>query len=269
VRSIDGIKIRYDRAARRPSSRPSHSEPVRPLHYGVGIRNRGPVSPEKSWMKRKTRIGTLGCFVRLKGSNERGILTSALAVGAPVIAHVGDDVVQPPSSKLAKDVVAHLQRFSNLTPSGPRSSRAAGNISYNYVDAVVATLQSEVDIKTGFGSGVRDLPQLRSSNTSEDLLNVKVFKVGAGSGLTWGQIDATDVAMNFKAWGHNYWFDGLLAVRTEGDDPFSVPNDNGALVVRDDGVVLGLLIGGSTRLSYACPIDPVLKEMGCELLLSL
>jgi len=138
----------------------------------------------------------------------------------------------------------------------------------NRVDAAVATLKPEIDIKQGFGPGLRNLPTLQRSDTDEDLIGTKVFKVGVGSGLTWGRIDAISATMKLQARGDSFWFDGLFAIRSEeeGGRPFSATGDTGAVVVREDGVVLGLLIGGSTRLSFACPIGPVLEEMNCEFL---
>jgi hypothetical protein len=50
---------------------------------------------------------------------------------------------------------------------------------------------------------------------------------------------------------------------------FSAPGDAGALVIVEDGTILGLLIGEKSdryHVSLVCTIEPVLEKYGCELL---
>lgn len=233
------------------------------LSLGIGIQNIG--SPNSVESKGR---GTLGCFVRLKATGEQAFLTSVFSLGGPGTIQVGDNItrVSETGSSIG-NIIATIKSMHLPIPSSPRSSFAAGNRQSNEFEAVLAVLMPGSLPQIGFGSSYPDLPALNSfDDKNQPLLGTRVFKVGMGSGLTRGQIDTVEVMSIIQGDGEQYWYEGLFGIVGDNDKPFAQPGDNGAVVVRDDGVILGMIIGGSNIETLACPIQPILAALDCELI---
>ncbi|XP_053392028.1 uncharacterized protein LOC128554739 [Mercenaria mercenaria] len=81
----------------------------------------------------------------------------------------------------------------------------------------------------------------------QDLQNALVFKVGAGTGLTYGYMERD--ALGSKEQG----LKGYMLVRSLGEKPFAAPGDGGALVFHrraKDWSCIGVLIGRSSTGTY-------------------
>jgi hypothetical protein len=111
-------------------------------------------------------------------------------------------------------------------------------------------------------SGVR----VRSMTVPAVQLGDMVFKVGIGSGATNGRVVELQALMEIYGAEGPSWFEDLFAI--EGTGPrFSAPGDTGAIIVRhSDGAALGILLGGTERITVAAPIQPLLDRFGCTLI---
>ncbi|SRR6266446_31057 len=262
--SFNGIPFRFDRPVRHVHRRVKPTKrPYTPITCGLPIMNAS--------HSRAQGRGTLGCFVQLRDSGEPAILTTGAALRTD-LAQLGDRICVGERVYKA-NMIATLDNYVVLIASSPRSSLASGNVEINTIDAAVATLLPNVRFDAGFGNDYPDAAPLKSafrSSTKDqlELVGARVFKVGSGSGFTRGLIDAVAVKCPISGRGGNYWFDGLFGISGSDSKPFSRPGDTGAVVVRDDGTVLGLVIGASSSLTFACPIEPVLEMLHCDLLLS-
>ncbi|HSL55867.1 MAG TPA: hypothetical protein VK868_15790 [Pyrinomonadaceae bacterium] len=101
----------------------------------------------------------------------------------------------------------------------------------------------------------------------------RVAKIGRTSGLTTGTVESVDLRVNLGGFGRLLLVKDCLKIKGDGPD-FSLAGDGGAAIVREDGAVLGIIIGAfagskdKSGSSIACPIEPALKQLGLELLTS-
>ena len=76
-----------------------------------------------------------------------------------------------------------------------------------------------------------------------------VFKCGISSSVTTGHVILSSIGFN------------SIYVRGDQVNPFAAPGDSGSLVMREDGTVLGVVVGVETLQrsaeSYVCEVLPV------------
>jgi hypothetical protein len=252
----EGIKIKYESAI---GLLPKKGEmtPARPLVCGAGIDNIGPTAPPVTVGQPRPR-GTIGCFVRLRETGQTALLTSAFAIGAPDAAKTGDLIMNPPGSDNPQDIIGTLHSWIPVRPAGG-SDGSEGNSA----DGAAVLLTSPVPPIAGFDTRSEPLPALREPR--EPRSKERVFKVGATSGVTRGVVAVTSAEFRMASKGESYVFTNTFGIR--GDKPFMYPGDGGAIVVSEDGAILGLLFTGNRRMSFACSIRAVLERLGCDLIL--
>lgn len=265
--SFFGIEVFSDwPAGRQPGAgRAAKPESHLALTSGVGIGNIG-----RQHRGGPDSFGTLGCFVRLRKSNKCALLTAASALLRPGL-NAGDRIVLAGEGHLKNPkLIATVSDFRVPEASSPRSSVSAGTVEYNQFEAAVATLAAGVKPKIGFGNAYPRAPALKYTpmpfppgEEVSELLGAKVFKVGAKTNLTRGSIVGVLVSEELHFQGERCWFENLFAISSHGPQPFALPGDDGALVIRNDGTILGIVIGGNERISYACPIEPMLAAFDC------
>jgi hypothetical protein len=270
-----GIEVHSDQPAKKPGPKtPQVATPKEQvdLVWGIGITNLG--KEHKSQAARNLplgNVGTLGCFVRLKDNNKCALLTTASALGGPHL-NLGDRIGLAYEKHLKKaKVIATVTDFRLPKPSSPRASVAAGTVEFNQFEAAVATFREGVKPQIGFGKAYPHAPALKYEPKSFppgpeeilDLMGEDVFKVGAITGLTRGSIENVLASVQIYGWGEEYWYENLFTISNSGSKSFSEPGDGGALVVKKDGTILGLIIGGSERITLVCPIEPVLAAFNC------
>ncbi len=103
-----------------------------------------------------------------------------------------------------------------------------------------------------------------------------VGKVGRTTATTKGKVTAFEldnVYVNYDI--GNLQFNNQVEIEGDGDNPFSQGGDSGSLIVNADRKVVALLFAGGDHggsngkgLTYANPIDAVLRAMKVELLFS-
>jgi hypothetical protein len=131
--------------------------------------------------------------------------------------------------------------------------------SSNRMDAAVALTTVEdlgtATLDDGYGSP-------RSETVSPRIL-LAVKKYGRTTGFTKGKIDAIMATVNVRYQQGQARFVDQILIKPGG---FSAGGDSGSLVVadggKDDRKPVGLVFAGSTMVSIANPIEPVLERFG-------
>jgi len=102
-----------------------------------------------------------------------------------------------------------------------------------------------------------------------EYLGEPVYKTGRTTGLTCGILDVAKTrppAIQLSN-GRIYFYENVIAVKNQGQKAFSQPGDSGSIVYANDGMALGLIIGGSSEYTFASPLSSCLKAVNAELLI--
>jgi hypothetical protein len=165
-------------------------------------------------------------------------------------AAVGADVVQPATldGGVSGDRVALLARFVPLV---------FDNAS-NQMDAAIARFDPGVSVaKMIFGLGA-------PTGSADPGLNLLVRKSGRTTGVTEGIVRT----VHFDAFNIRYdqgvvRMDDVMVI--EGvHGTFSRPGDSGSAIVDGQGRVVGLLFAGSDTVTFAIPIQRILRRLGAR-----
>lgn len=236
---------------------------VRPLACGLEIQNID--ADLRNGMARHGGgyAGTLGGMVYLHDGRP-ALLSNNHVLADEGLGHVGADRIQQSASRRFQGErhVAHLSGFVPLLPS-PAGHPLSRPVHYNRVDAAVAALLPHVPWQPGFARP--GLPF--GAGAGQAQLGDRVFKVGRTTGLTWGTIQKLGAVTRLEYATGLCWFNRLIAVAPDPGQPagFAAPGDSGAVLVREDGAVLGLVFAGGVRQTFACDITHVLADLHCTL----
>lgn len=226
--------------------------------------------------------GTLGLLVKDAHTGNALILSNSHVLanttdGRDGRARVNDPILQPgpyDGGDERDDVIGRLKRFAPIRPQVASATcpRAKGvesrlnmlmqmlvpdytvqfrrvNRADNLVDAAVAEpldpdmVSSEI---LGLGSvkGVRD-PEV----------GLRVTKSGRSSGVNHGQITVLDASIKV----HMGDVGEVLFQQQILTEPMASPGDSGSVLLDDNGLAVGLLSAGSSKLSVASQMDNVLR----------
>lgn len=205
-----------------------------------------------------SRSGTLGCFVEL--SNGRiGILSSYHVLGKG--GQEGDRIALKEGESETITTIGQLYAFTKLRSLTDAKQSENDPIS-NSIDAAVATLNAGVTIFPGL---VNKKARYDIKGAGKASIGDAVFKVGAGTGLTRGEVTQIDSIVFLHVEGKRYRFDNCIMIQPEGEDAFSGKGDSGAAVLNNAGEVYGLVFASGKNTTVICPIDEVLKQLDCKL----
>lgn len=211
--------------------------------------------------------GTVGGFVR----RDDGVyaLSNNHVFANEDRARPADAVLQPgvlDGGQAPRDAFGELGPTIRLTQNGA-----------NRVDAALASLASvkhcEATLLKGIDRG-RDRRLTGIREAESDVLGTTVFKIGRTSGVTEGQITASELDHVFVDYNMGpLEFDDQIEIRGVDGRPFSAGGDSGALIVDSDFHAVGLLFAGRDAggaiepgLTYAHPIRNVLAALNAELM---
>nr|WP_315215306.1 hypothetical protein [uncultured Duganella sp.] len=287
LRQIEGIPIEYTssyadpvRLVRLPHSGPGSpgtSSVVpeqlfqRPLVCGLQVQNFDDDSRVGVLANGHMVVGTLGCFVVWSG--KVAILSNNHVLAGENRGNKnGDRILQPGSSSFVQNQhVATLADFVPLVPSAMNASYSAGTAKMNDVDAAIAVVegdhlpqvqQSYLPIRLAPASGGVSPP----SGVAAPAIGDVVYKVGRTTGLTWGTIKQIGAIVGPVPYDTGpCWFRQNIVIEGKDGTLFSDHGDSGSVIVRQDGVVVGLLYAGNGTQTYACDINLVFQALNCSL----
>jgi hypothetical protein len=209
-------------------------------------------------------LGTLGCFVR-RANGDAASLSNNHVVAGQNAGQIGDTILQSGSATPNAAMLAGtLSGFVALRPSAPGASVATNNVVFNEVDAGVATLPPNLQyVQTYLPSRVTPPPRGVATAGVDDL----VHKVGRTTGLTFGKVTQVGVVVGPMSYTPGpCWFRQSLVIEGLNGSTFSDHGDSGSAIIREDGMLVGLLFAGNGIQTYACTADNVLNQMACTLI---
>jgi hypothetical protein len=216
------------------------------------------------------RVGTLGCFVEWNG-------TTCILSNAHVLSPSGkgsgtkDRILQPGGVCFAADdQVAVLEKCLGLAVTHGGGNPTNGTAVLNKADAAVASLLSDPFVKHEQRYIGHHLScKYKICGTADAAVGDSVFKIGRTTGLTHGRVKLVSVVSGPFRYEHGEcWFDESIVIEPEPTEtkPFAGPGDSGSVVVKNDGMIIGLLYGGGGLYTFASPIATVLKYLSCKLI---
>jgi hypothetical protein len=255
---------------------------IRLLNERVSFKR--PAHPGMSLGHYKISAGTFGAVVKDKQTGKLLLLSNNhvlanLSNGNDDRASIGDAIIQPGTydgGKVENDVIAHLWKYVPLHREiGSSRCKIAKSFEFvlnkcvhclypqyqirvlreserlNLVDCAVALPVNINDINAeilefGFVAGVKEIA-----------LGLPIKKSGRTTGVTYGQVLATNVTFKVSMSNHGYgiFTDQVLA------SPMSLPGDSGSLIVTNDNYAVGLLFAGSEQATIFNKIEHVLDKL--------
>jgi hypothetical protein len=132
----------------------------------------------------------------------------------------------------------------------------------NTFDGAVASLLGGISFDTvPAGAGQAFGPSVANVSTG-----TQVVKIGANTGLTYGEITQIDARAAVWYGSSLMMFARQYEIRGAEEQPFSGPGDSGSVVATEDGwQPFGLLFGGNQNLSWASRLDAALVSFDVRL----
>jgi hypothetical protein len=253
VQIVSGKIVALPKPPGTPGGKPPKDEepPVNPT-----VRFERPVPTGVSTGHPDITAGTIGARV-VDGFGNVYALSNNHVYANENLAVPGDDVMQPGAfdgGALPADYIGTLSDFEPIV-----FSESASNV----IDAAIASSTTAL-LDNSTPSDGYGIPK---STTAEPDINMKVKKYGRTTGLTKGQIFATNATVNVGYSSGTARFVNQIII-TPGD--FSAGGDSGSLIVvdgkgrnrTDNNKPVGLLFAGSSLVTIANPIDAILNEFG-------
>ncbi len=228
--------------------------PPGPTPPGLDERHPRPVPIGVSTGHPAITAGTLGA--RVTNGSSVWALSNNHVYADENRASVGDALIQPGTfdgGSSPADNIGTLADYEPIVFSGA---------CVNVIDAAIAaTTTALVGNSTPAGVGY-GTPR---STTIAPAVNMKVMKVGRTTGFTKGNITAVNATVNVGYDRGVACFTGQIVITN-----ISAGGDSGSLIVvdgkgrakNDDRKPVGLLYAGSSSVTIANPIDPVLTRFG-------
>lgn len=211
--------------------------------------------------------GTLGCFVKDRGSGALCALSNNHVIMRNDTASVGDALLQPGPADSGTLQNAIIGRASRGVPLAARGDK-------NYVDAAIGTLEPDIALSAIDFGYLKGVGRLASSRPATAAIGDRVAKVGRTTKSTWGRVVAADfdnVQVRSATDSRVFRFDDQIEIEGENGRPFSEGGDSGSLVVNEGMAAVGLVFcgsdgyGGVAGLSYANHISRVLDELAVDI----
>ena len=234
---------------------PWYQRNCRPLNIGASV---GHIN---------VAAGSIGAFVKKKGSPHKYILSNNHVLANENTGVKGDEIIQRglrDGGRATRDTVATLDSFVKLETNSP-----------NFVDCAIAKVLDrhdcdETTMRDLLGPGIDG--ELRSAAEIGQIdIRAPIRKIGRTTGATVGRISAFEmdnIVLNYDL--GEIRFDRQIEIESASSSPFADVGDSGAIIVSDEGQAVGLLIGAkqsSSRVGpvYANPIQAALHALNAEL----
>jgi hypothetical protein len=216
-----------------------------------------------------------------------------------------DDVLSP--AALEEDPRKLIGRIWKLWPDGKLATgdpdgseeRPREHVS---AEIAVALLNSDVQFKSelidlpgpddiGMDSNSQSVSPSRAIKGMGDAEpGMVVLKAGRSSGITVGMVSSISNRIKVLINGKDHWFRDVACIRggtnlphelaseseetvengngTGSRKPFALDGDSGAVVIDEQGNVVGMLFAGADNYAFAFPLKSAFESLGCELITS-
>jgi hypothetical protein len=276
---IDGIPVQFVTSEQDPqslihvphsgpgspgvSSMVSEQQTHRPLVCGLQLQNCDDDTRTNVLANGYMIVGTLGCFVKQLADNKIAMLSNNHVLAGENRGVIGDRILQSGSNQFNAIMLAgELAQYAQLDSSPPGASIIAGNVILNKVDAAVAAISNTSYLQAYLPPRSAPSPKGIAKAARNDL----VHKVGRTTGLTFGKVTQIGAILGPVPYAPGQcWFEDTLVIEGLNGATFSDHGDSGSAIVRDDGMLVGLLYAGNGTQTYACSIDNVFNALGCTL----
>jgi hypothetical protein len=220
--------------------------------------------------------GSVGCLVNIKSRSTNYLaLTSAAHVLSMLNrAEEGDPILfpgHPDGPNVLGNKVGTLANFTYLNHYSDNENWADLT---NHEDIAVVKLEdpdkwpaANLVPNPKEASRRKKISEIVKKSQTLDYVGKKVFKAGRTSALTQGLLEVAAIGQFGIRLpdGRMYMYRDLLAIKGDGDRPFSLPGDSGALVYTEDFKALGFVVGGSETFSFACGAEQCLESVNATL----
>lgn len=225
-------------------------------------------NPPDQWCDRPVRIGvsvghpnitagTIGC--RVKDDQGVYILSNNHVMADSNKANIGDPILQPgdyDGGSFPADVIGTLEDYEQIRFC---KGRLLSNCPDNTMDAAIAATSAS-DVSNNTPSNGYGTPYSATVTPLQVFLTIDktVMKYGRTTQQTYGVVDGINatVAVNYGQ-GKIANFVGQIIIK---DGSFSAGGDSGSLILNGSGNPLGLLFAGSSTITIANPINPILSR---------
>lgn len=223
----------------------------RPLRIGLSIGHH------------RITAGTLGAFVRVRGTGEIRMLSNNHVFADQNRGKEGEAIIQPGAAdggRAPADRVGALAKYVRLSKTAP-----------NVIDAALATIDKGIAYRERALQGIGTLDGVLRDPSQ---ITGTVEKIGRTTGHTTGRVSAFSVQNVIVHYDiGNLRFDGQIEIEGAGTTGFSEGGDSGSLIWTSRGhEAVGLLfaggdVGGSNGhgLTFANPIGQVLDRLKVDL----
>lgn len=203
--------------------------------------------------KSPSNWGTLGCIVRSQNDDtaQRYLLTCCHNVIFPL-------------SGLTDFKPDTLNTGTLDGTTGIALGKVSAAVRDHEVDAALIRIDPQVLEDISNSVPEMSTPQKPRALTNDEVGKVPAIFCGAGSGAKSGPVSSlyADVKISYN--GNEFQLINLIAISDRGKG-LSKRGDSGSVVLDDDSNVLGLIVGGSDKVSYVIPINTLLKRMEVQL----
>jgi hypothetical protein len=185
--------------------------------------------------------GTLGGFVLDALSNQILILSNNHVIANSNNAIIGDAIVDSPQ----RQNIGRLEGFEPLLIPPNR----------NIIDAALGSIA-----KKHFNGVYAD----HRHTPARPQVGMKVYKIGATTGLTYGTIISINGAITVDYRGLGIInFVNTLVIRGDGE-PFSMPGDSGSFIINGKGYLVGIVFAGDPNgsISFGNSIGEIVNLLG-------
>lgn len=259
------------------SSRPTATPDARLLPIGVGIYNydiqgratqnpvddRGRTTVTANVEPHAGRpdpypssLGTLGCFATDTEGNIY-LLSASHVLSVDNTAKIGDRIfVEGDSPDNGAAPVAKLTHFT-------------GGMLGQMDNLGITAARLEPNIQPDYDPLPPNWGLVRVGRAD---LGDRVTKVGRTSGVTFGHVVDANASFPINTNAERTVFDDCIVIVSEEGPNFSLPGDSGAVIVKEDGTAVGLLIarfkggGGQAGGTVASSLEPALQALNLSLL---
>ena len=131
------------------------------------------------------------------------------------------------------------------------------------LDIAYARLHPGVRVEEPNWSAYVPSEQLPTGEIADEVYKgAQVWKLGAASGYTTGEISSRRTTIKLEYSGVSCWVPAF-AIKPTSSGAFSVSGDSGAAVFYQSGHAVGLVFAGRNKdLTYATPLTEVFKQFG-------